>query len=84
MYLLIHDTVEEERGHSAFDVDRTNAGSSFYAYYNVVCCVCGTGMLGLSTSLGKGGWGALALLLLSWWMAIASVKDHCELLSRRR
>ncbi|KAI8145467.1 transmembrane amino acid transporter protein-domain-containing protein [Fennellomyces sp. T-0311] len=65
-------SIDSEKGKfgNAFDCDRSNSGSSFYAYYNIVCCVCGTGMLGLSQSLSKGGWGALALLLVSWWMAI--------------
>ncbi|KAI9270593.1 transmembrane amino acid transporter protein-domain-containing protein [Phascolomyces articulosus] len=65
-------SLDSEKGKfgNAFDCDRSNSGSSLYAYWNIVCCVCGTGMLGLSQSLSKGGWGALALLLLSWWMAI--------------
>ncbi|KAG2216656.1 hypothetical protein INT45_007940 [Circinella minor] len=51
-----------------FDVDRTQAGRSVSAYYNIVCCVCGTGMLSLPSVLAAGGWSALALLLLCWWM----------------
>ncbi|KAI9259555.1 transmembrane amino acid transporter protein-domain-containing protein [Phascolomyces articulosus] len=53
-----------------FDVDRSNAGRSISAYNNIVCCVCGTGMLSLSSVLASGGWGALALLLLCWWMVM--------------
>ncbi|KAI9496403.1 transmembrane amino acid transporter protein-domain-containing protein [Zychaea mexicana] len=52
------------------DCDRSQAGSSFHAYWNIVCCVCGVGMLGLSQSLSKGGWGALALIILSWLMTL--------------
>ncbi|KAI9496312.1 transmembrane amino acid transporter protein-domain-containing protein, partial [Zychaea mexicana] len=55
-----------------FDIDRTNAGRSFTAYYNIVCCVCGTGMLSLPSVLASGGWGALALLILCWWMTVYS------------
>ncbi|KAI8140029.1 transmembrane amino acid transporter protein-domain-containing protein [Fennellomyces sp. T-0311] len=54
----------------SFDVDRSNAGKSYTAYYNLVCCVCGTGMLSLSSVLASGGWGSLALLLLCWWMTM--------------
>ncbi|KAI9496313.1 transmembrane amino acid transporter protein-domain-containing protein [Zychaea mexicana] len=53
-----------------FDIDRSNAGRSMTAYYNLVCCVCGTGMLSLSSVLASGGWGALALLILCWWMTM--------------
>ena len=55
-----------------FDVDRAQAGRSVTAYYNIVCCVCGTGMLSLPSVLAAGGWGALALLLLCWWMVTVS------------
>ncbi|KAI9259556.1 transmembrane amino acid transporter protein-domain-containing protein [Phascolomyces articulosus] len=51
-----------------FDVDRSNGGTAFTAYYNIVCCVCGTGMLSLPSVLASGGWSALTLLLLCWWM----------------
>ncbi|KAI9488623.1 transmembrane amino acid transporter protein-domain-containing protein [Zychaea mexicana] len=65
-------SIDTEKGRfgNAFDCDRSNAGSSVHAYWNIVCCVCGTGMLGLSQALSKGGWGAVALLLVAWWMAI--------------
>ncbi|KAI9496305.1 transmembrane amino acid transporter protein-domain-containing protein [Zychaea mexicana] len=53
-----------------FDVDRSNGGRSYTAYYNIVCCVCGTGMLSLSSVLAGGGWGALALLIICWWMTM--------------
>ncbi|KAG2216657.1 hypothetical protein INT45_007941, partial [Circinella minor] len=51
-----------------FDVDRSNGGKSLTAYYNLVCCVSGTGMLSLSSVLAKAGWSALALLIICWWM----------------
>ncbi|KAI8140026.1 transmembrane amino acid transporter protein-domain-containing protein [Fennellomyces sp. T-0311] len=53
-----------------FDVDRSKGGSSFTAYYNLVCCVCGTGMLSLPSVLANGGWGTLALLIICWWMTM--------------
>ncbi|KAJ8656519.1 hypothetical protein O0I10_007842 [Lichtheimia ornata] len=49
-------------------IDRSQGGHAFGAYYNIVCAVCGTGMLGLSQAIARGGWGAIALLLLAWWM----------------
>ncbi|KAI9244852.1 transmembrane amino acid transporter protein-domain-containing protein [Phascolomyces articulosus] len=52
------------------DCDRSHAGSSVYAYFNILCCICGVGMLGLPQSLQKGGWSALLLLILSWWMTL--------------
>ncbi|KAI8150237.1 transmembrane amino acid transporter protein-domain-containing protein [Fennellomyces sp. T-0311] len=53
-----------------FDVGRENGGRSYTAYYNIVRCVCGIGMLSLSSVLAGGGWGALAILLLCWWMTM--------------
>lgn len=35
---------------------RSQGGSSFLAYFNVVCVVAGTGALGLPYSLKQGGW----------------------------
>lgn len=47
-----HETVSFSHG-----VDTNNeGGSSFLAYFNVVCVVAGTGALGLPYSLRQGGW----------------------------
>ncbi|CAO3652644.1 unnamed protein product [Cunninghamella blakesleeana] len=51
------------------DVDRSKAGSSFLAYFNIVCTVVGTGMLGLPFALKQGGWFGLFILFLAWFMA---------------
>ncbi|KAI9270605.1 transmembrane amino acid transporter protein-domain-containing protein [Phascolomyces articulosus] len=59
----------EKSKYGNIDCDRSNAGSSLYAYFNIVCAVCGIGMLGLPQALSRGGWAALALLLFAWWMA---------------
>ncbi|KAI7853855.1 transmembrane amino acid transporter protein-domain-containing protein [Circinella umbellata] len=52
------------------DCDRTHAGSSVYAFWNIVCSVCGVGMLGLSQSLSRGGWVAIILIIIAWWMVL--------------
>ncbi|KAG2226911.1 hypothetical protein INT45_010190 [Circinella minor] len=57
------------------DCDRTHAGSGIYAYWNIICCICGVGMLGLPQSLTKGGWGAVVLLIISWLMTL-----YCSLI----
>ncbi|KAI8880683.1 hypothetical protein K501DRAFT_324893 [Backusella circina FSU 941] len=46
--------------------DNSKGGSSFLAYFNVVCVVCGTGALGLPYALKQGGWIGLLILGLSW------------------
>ncbi|KAJ8656788.1 hypothetical protein O0I10_007384 [Lichtheimia ornata] len=51
------------------DVDRTHAGSSWTAYYNIVCVVAGTGTLGLPYSLRQGGWIGILILFLAWFMS---------------
>ncbi|KAI9495370.1 transmembrane amino acid transporter protein-domain-containing protein [Zychaea mexicana] len=51
------------------DVDRSEAGSSFLAYFNVVCVIAGTGTLGLPYALRLGGWIGLFILFLSWFMS---------------
>ncbi|KAI7850951.1 transmembrane amino acid transporter protein-domain-containing protein [Circinella umbellata] len=60
---------EKNRTDVDIDCDRSNAGSSFYAYWNIVCAICGIGMLGLPQALSRGGWGAVALIIATWWMA---------------
>lgn len=54
------------------DVDRTHAGSSWTAYYNIVCVVAGTGTLGLPYSLRQGGWIGILILFLAWFMSTVS------------
>lgn len=52
------------------DVNREHAGSSFLAYFNVVCVVAGTGTLGLPYALRLGGWIGIFILFLSWTMSV--------------
>ncbi|GAA5811733.1 hypothetical protein MFLAVUS_005175 [Mucor flavus] len=53
-------------------VDNSEGGSSFLAYFNVVCVVAGTGALGLPYALRQGGWIGLFILGLSWLFSIYS------------
>lgn len=46
-----HDIIGFSHG-----VDNSEGGSSFLAYFNVVCVVAGTGALGLPFALKQGGW----------------------------
>lgn len=46
-----HDIIGFSHG-----VDNSEGGSSFLAYFNVVCVVAGTGALGLPYALKQGGW----------------------------
>jgi hypothetical protein len=47
-----HDNISFSHG-----VDReSEGGSSFLAYFNIVCVVAGTGALGLPYALKQGGW----------------------------
>lgn len=52
------------------DVNREHAGSSFLAYFNVVCVVAGTGTLGLPYALRLGGWIGIFILFLAWGMSV--------------
>ncbi|KAI8987699.1 transmembrane amino acid transporter protein-domain-containing protein [Mycotypha africana] len=47
-----------------FGIDRSNQGSSFAAFFNIVCVVAGTGALGLPYALALGGWIDTALILV--------------------
>ena len=49
------------------------------AYFNVVCVVAGTGILGLPVALKQGGWIGLFILFLSWTMSTytASLLIRC-------
>lgn len=53
-------------------MDRSNAGSSKTAYYNVVCVIAGTGTLGLPFALRQGGWIGVLILFLAWFMSTVS------------
>jgi vesicular inhibitory amino acid transporter len=53
---------------------RHGSGSSFLAYFNVVCVIAGTGTLGLPAALKLGGWIGLLILFLSWTMSIVSAR----------
>lgn len=56
---------------------RTGTGSSFLAYFNVVCVIAGTGTLGLPAALKLGGWIGLVILFLAWTMSIVSLFSPC-------
>lgn len=53
-----------------FGIDRSKQGSSFTAFFNVVCVVAGTGALGLPYALSQGGWIGLFILGLSWILSV--------------
>jgi vesicular inhibitory amino acid transporter len=63
----------EYNRHGIVDVNRQHAGSSFLAYFNVVCVVAGTGTLGLPYALRLGGWIGILIIFLAWSMSIVSV-----------
>ncbi|KAI9476425.1 MAG: transmembrane amino acid transporter protein-domain-containing protein [Benjaminiella poitrasii] len=52
------------------DINREHAGSSWMAYFNIVCVVAGTGTLGLPLALKQGGWLGVLILFLSWFMSV--------------
>ncbi|KAG1151583.1 hypothetical protein G6F37_003048 [Rhizopus arrhizus] len=53
-----------------FGIDRSKQGSSFTAFFSVVCVVAGTGALGLPYALSQGGWIGLFILALSWILSV--------------
>ncbi|RCI00656.1 hypothetical protein CU098_009610 [Rhizopus stolonifer] len=53
-----------------FGIDRSKQGSSFTAFFSVVCVVAGTGALGLPYALRQGGWIGLFILCLSCILSI--------------
>ncbi|RCH98249.1 hypothetical protein CU098_009402 [Rhizopus stolonifer] len=57
-----HDNISFSHG---VDND-SKRGSSFLAYFNIVCVVAGTGALSLPYALRQGGWIGLFILILSW------------------
>lgn len=52
----IIDEVDVDTVSFSHGVDNTEGGSSFLAYFNIVCVVAGTGALGLPYALKQGGW----------------------------
>ncbi|RCH93852.1 hypothetical protein CU098_005685 [Rhizopus stolonifer] len=62
--------VQSEREFGFVDVDRTNGSGSMMAYFNVVCVVAGSGIVGLPLALKQGGWIGLVILFLAWTMSI--------------
>ncbi|KAF7729942.1 hypothetical protein EC973_003355 [Apophysomyces ossiformis] len=67
---VIVTETEFEYCESQNDQNQEQKGSSFLAYFNVVCVVAGTGMLGLPYALRQGGWCGLLILFLAWIMSI--------------
>ncbi|KAI8074711.1 transmembrane amino acid transporter protein-domain-containing protein [Gongronella butleri] len=65
---IVEDASESYNGEFE-DCDRSQAGSSLWAYVNVVCVIAGTGTLGLPAALGQGGWFGLFILGLAWLMS---------------
>lgn len=55
---------------SFIDINRDHAGSSWMAFFNIMCVVAGTGVLGLPLALKQGGWLGILILFLSWSMSI--------------
>ncbi|KAI8074985.1 transmembrane amino acid transporter protein-domain-containing protein [Gongronella butleri] len=62
--------ISEVESISVEDVERSGAGSSFSAYYNVTCAIAGTGVLGLPSALAQGGWMGIGILVLAWLLAM--------------
>ncbi|KAK4521350.1 ankyrin repeat-containing protein [Mucor velutinosus] len=68
--VITEDELDEENEHVEFGIDRSKQGSSFTAFFSVVCVVAGTGALGLPYALAQGGWIGLFILCLSWILSI--------------
>ncbi|CAO3597328.1 unnamed protein product [Absidia cylindrospora] len=60
------EVVVEDQPSVQFDhgIDRDSQGSSFLAYFNVVCVVAGTGALSLPYALRQGGWIDTGVILI--------------------
>ncbi|KAG2190251.1 hypothetical protein INT46_006926 [Mucor plumbeus] len=67
---VITEDDHDENDHIEFGIDRSKQGSSFTAFFSVVCVVAGTGALGLPYGLAQGGWIGLFILCLSWILSI--------------
>ncbi|KAF1800172.1 transmembrane amino acid transporter protein-domain-containing protein [Mucor lusitanicus] len=68
--VITEDDHDEENEHVEFGIDRSKQGSSFTAFFSVVCVVAGTGALGLPYALAQGGWIGLFILCLSWILSV--------------
>ncbi|KAI9275747.1 transmembrane amino acid transporter protein-domain-containing protein [Phascolomyces articulosus] len=66
--------VDYELGSGKFShgIEREAQGSSFLAYFNIVCVVAGTGALQLPYALAQGGWIGLLIMFLSWFFSTYS------------
>ncbi|KAI9249743.1 transmembrane amino acid transporter protein-domain-containing protein [Phascolomyces articulosus] len=75
-YFTSESSLNEQGGvgfhKNGYDIDRSNGGSSWFAYYNIVCLTLGTGMLGLPGACARGGWGAVALIIIAMIMSAYS------------
>jgi amino acid permease len=67
---VYHEEDSSENKNIEFGIDRSKQGSSFTAFFNVVCVVAGTGALGLPYALAQGGWIGLFILGLSWILSV--------------
>ncbi|KAF9297515.1 hypothetical protein BGZ88_009776 [Linnemannia elongata] len=61
---------EAGKHNSDLRAERPSQGSSYQAFFNIVCVVAGTGTLGLPFCLAQGGWIGVAILVLSMVMSI--------------
>ncbi|KAJ1925632.1 hypothetical protein IWQ60_004455 [Tieghemiomyces parasiticus] len=61
---------EKAVDHDAGGHGHERNGSSFGAYFNIVCVIAGTGTLQLPESLKEGGWVAIACILLAAAIAV--------------
>lgn len=60
--------------------DQHRTGSSFGAYFNVVCVVAGTGTLGLPYAINTGGWITILLFFIAAILAMYTGKLLVECL----
>ncbi|KAF8948665.1 hypothetical protein BGZ47_003311 [Haplosporangium gracile] len=61
---------ETGKHNSDLRAERPSQGSSYQAFFNIVCVVAGTGTLGLPYCLAQGGWISVVILVLSMTMSI--------------
>ncbi|KAK3832341.1 MAG: transmembrane amino acid transporter protein-domain-containing protein [Linnemannia gamsii] len=64
------DSNEADKHNGDLLAERPSQGSSYQAFFNIVCVVAGTGTLGLPFALAQGGWIGVFLLILSMVMSI--------------
>ncbi|KAI7872201.1 transmembrane amino acid transporter protein-domain-containing protein [Spinellus fusiger] len=63
-------SVNSNDNESFQDISRENGGSSILAYFNIVCVIAGTGVLGLPYALKQGGWIGVFIIFLSCVMSM--------------